>query len=250
MVADTMHCMGRNRLLGGMLLVATALLSACSSGGETGPSGGTATSRPSLTSSAQTPRTTPPAQPPISARCARLQGRDGDLSALNKYILEEANSLTMDELDAAITEVSTYCIRYVATYRNVRIARLAADSASASLESESAASEASSAAAAVQSRLDADKRAGQITYSVEGSSGSASSITYSDAGFSIAQETNASLPWTKKLTIPTADFRSLSLIAQNGGAGDITCTISVGGAVVRTITSSGAYAIASCSYVG
>ena len=103
---------------------------------------------------------------------------------------------------------------------------------------------------AAQSRAEEALLADQINYSVTGESGGAS-ITYSaDTNFSIAQETDAALPWSKDLTIHRGDFRVLSIIAQKGGDGDITCSISVAGRVVNTITSSGAYAIASCSYSG
>ena len=114
----------------------------------------------------------------------------------------------------------------------------------------SSASVAASISVAAESRAQAARLANEITYSVSGSSGEAS-ITYSaDKNFSIAQESSASLPWSKDLVIPKGDFRILSVIAQNGGDGDITCSISVGGEVVNTITSTGAYAIASCSYSG
>jgi hypothetical protein len=129
---------------------------------------------------------------------------------------------------------------------------LASSSAAAAAASEAAAASSTAAAAsasqAAASRAEELRLASQITYSVTGDSGSAS-ITYSaDSHFSIAQESDAQLPWSKDLTIPTGDFRFLSISAQNSGDGDITCAIAIGGKVVNTITSSGAYAIASCNY--
>jgi len=87
----------------------------------------------------------------------------------------------------------------------------------------------------------------QVTYSVTGDSGSAL-ITYAeDANFNIAQENGAGLPWTKDLTIQAGSGRILSLSAQNSGGGDISCSISIGGKEVDTATSSGDYAIVTCS---
>jgi hypothetical protein len=127
----------------------------------------------------------------------------------------------------------------------------AAAVAAAAAKSEAAAASSVSAAAlasvAAQSRAEEARLANQITYSVTGDSGAAS-ITYSaDNNFSIAQESDAALPWSKDLTIPKGDYRFLSISAQNSGDGDITCSIAVGGKVVNTITSSGAYAIATCN---
>lgn len=107
--------------------------------------------------------------------------------------------------------------------------------------------------AAVQKRADnraAAERQSQITYSVTSTGSGSALITYSeDANFNLAQENGAALPWTKDLTIPSAS-RILSLSAQNSGGGDISCSISVGGQVVDTATSSGDYAIVTCSHDG
>ena len=85
-----------------------------------------------------------------------------------------------------------------------------------------------------------------ITYSVSGSASSAS-VTYSANGGDIAQENDVSVPWSKSLTI-SGDYSFLSISAQNQGQdGTITCSISRGGKVIKTITSTGGYAIASCS---
>ncbi len=88
--------------------------------------------------------------------------------------------------------------------------------------------------------------ANQVTYSVSGSASSAS-VTYSGAGGDTVQDNDVSVPWSKELTIPAGDYRFLSILAQNGGGGDITCTIKVGGEVVKTNTSTGDFAIADCS---
>lgn len=91
----------------------------------------------------------------------------------------------------------------------------------------------------------------QVTYSITASESGSALITFSeDANFNLSQENGAELPWTKDLTIPAGGFRILSLSAQNSGGGDISCSISVGGQVVDTATSSGDYAIVTCSHNG
>lgn len=91
----------------------------------------------------------------------------------------------------------------------------------------------------------------QVTYSITASESVSALITYAeDANFNLAQENGAALPWTKDLTIPAGGFRILSLSAQNSGGGEISCSISVGGQVVDTATSSGDYAIVTCSHDG
>lgn len=84
-----------------------------------------------------------------------------------------------------------------------------------------------------------------VTYSVKGSANSAS-ITYSGKGFNSAQETGASLPWTKSVTIDGLG-KTIMLTATNGFAdGTVTCEISANGKVLAQQTSSGAFATASC----
>lgn len=91
----------------------------------------------------------------------------------------------------------------------------------------------------------------QVTYSITASESGSALITYAeDANFNLAQENGAALPWTKDLTIPAGGFRILSLSAQNSGGGEISCSIAVGGQVVDTATSSGDYAIVTCSHDG
>jgi hypothetical protein len=62
-----------------------------------------------------------------------------------------------------------------------------------------------------------------ITYEVTGSATSAL-VTYSQQDGGIGQENDVSVPWNKVLTI-TGAYRSLAVSAQNGGDGDITCTL-------------------------
>lgn len=84
-----------------------------------------------------------------------------------------------------------------------------------------------------------------VTYNVKGSSESAS-ITYSGQGFNSAQETGASLPWTKNVTIDGLG-KTIMLTATNGFAdGTVTCEIKANGKILAQQTSTGAFATANC----
>ncbi len=121
------------------------------------------------------------------------------------------------------------------------------ETTSIQVTSESPSAPATTAPTAIVAPRDRD----QVTYSITASESGSALITYSeDANFNISQENGAELPWTKELTIPAGSFRILSLSAQNSGGGDISCSISVGGQVVDTATSSGDYAIVTCSHNG
>jgi MmpS family membrane protein len=85
-----------------------------------------------------------------------------------------------------------------------------------------------------------------VKYAVTGAK--RGSITYNVDGMtSIQQETDAKLPWSKEFDWSADEAIQIAQVSvQNGGSGQITCTITVDGAVVKTATSKGAYAIASC----
>jgi hypothetical protein len=87
--------------------------------------------------------------------------------------------------------------------------------------------------------------AGQdVTYQVTGSATDAS-LTYENGGGGTSQE-KVTLPWSQTVKAPESGFLYIS--AQNEhDYGDITCTITVDGKVIKTSTSTGAYTIASCS---
>lgn len=90
------------------------------------------------------------------------------------------------------------------------------------------------------------KREVTVTYQVEGSGGN-SSITYSGRDFNIAQETAATLPWTKDVTIDGLG-KTVTLSATNDeNGGDVTCRILVDGNAISEQTSSGPFASASCT---
>ena len=89
-----------------------------------------------------------------------------------------------------------------------------------------------------------------VTYRVKGE-GTGVTITYSDKDFNTAQETQASLPWEKNVTL-TGFGKTASLTATNdvqASAGTpITCEIVIDGQVKNTQTSKGPAATASCMY--
>lgn len=84
----------------------------------------------------------------------------------------------------------------------------------------------------------------KITLRITGNGSESGVITYTE-GTSIEQATNASIPWTKKVS-PNFDFYELS--AQDDDGTSITCEIiDTDGTVLDKHTSTGLYAIASCS---
>lgn len=76
-------------------------------------------------------------------------------------------------------------------------------------------------------------------------SGSAS-VSYSEASFQIAQETDAGLPWSK--TIEAGTGSTFGMNAQHmSGSGAITCTVEYEGRVIATNTSTGEHAVVTCN---
>lgn len=85
-----------------------------------------------------------------------------------------------------------------------------------------------------------------VVYEVTGPA-KANNITYSaDGKAGIAQENGGPLPWRKEVQM-SGSFKVATLTAQNAGKGDITCRITVDGKVVKELTSSGEYAVATCA---
>lgn len=76
----------------------------------------------------------------------------------------------------------------------------------------------------------------------------AGDITYTNATGDISQVTNTTrLPWSYKFTSDAGAEDFMSVSAQNAGSGSISCSISINGTVIKQNTSTGAYAIATCS---
>lgn len=82
-----------------------------------------------------------------------------------------------------------------------------------------------------------------VVYEVVGN-GCCATVTWAPPGsFSIAQETNATLPWSKRWET-TSDPHNFN--AQLRGGDSITCNIYVNDKLVKTNTSTGPYAVVSC----
>jgi len=94
---------------------------------------------------------------------------------------------------------------------------------------------------------DEANRVVSVTYRVTGNEQTAS-ITYTDKDFNMAQETNATLPWTRDVQI-TGFGKLASLNVTNSDADDAEskCEILVDGQVKYTQTAKGPYASADCS---
>lgn len=82
----------------------------------------------------------------------------------------------------------------------------------------------------------------QIVYRIGGTATKAM-VTYSTPSGQ-EQQNGASVPWRRSMK--AKDFSVLSVTAQNGGSGTITCEIDVDGKRVKASKSSGAYAVVSC----
>ena len=82
-------------------------------------------------------------------------------------------------------------------------------------------------------------------YEVSGSASVANNVTY-EINNGMQQNNNVVLPWSKEFTIGKG-FQPLVVNAQNAGGGSISCRILVDGGVVSDHTSTGQYAVVSCS---
>ena len=91
---------------------------------------------------------------------------------------------------------------------------------------------------------------GEVVYEVTSQGrGTATSITYvTNAQFNQAQENGATLPWTKTVDLGNGLFSMASVVAQAGdGVSSITCKITKNGEVLVENTSTGQYALVTCS---
>lgn len=90
----------------------------------------------------------------------------------------------------------------------------------------------------------------KVTYKVSGSGGAATSVTYSTEGFGQEQANGASLPWSKTVEFPDSAFSVKTLVAQSGSGSSsnkITCEILEDGKRLTVSSSSGPYAVVTCS---
>ncbi|MFD4179975.1 MmpS family transport accessory protein [Rhodococcus sp. NPDC058514] len=86
-----------------------------------------------------------------------------------------------------------------------------------------------------------------VTYEVTSDGPTASSITYTSGdSANTAQDNGASLPWSRNVTV--SGLKIVSLTAQAGeSATTITCTVRQGSTVISEQTSTGQFAVVSCS---
>ena len=91
-------------------------------------------------------------------------------------------------------------------------------------------------------------KAHHVVYRVTGTATKAL-ITYSTDGTpTLAQDADASVPWTHEIDTPAGQILSIPLVsAQNEGPGTITCTLEVDGKVAKTVTSNGEASTADCT---
>jgi hypothetical protein len=83
-----------------------------------------------------------------------------------------------------------------------------------------------------------------VVFEVTGS-GRATSISYGTNG-GVSQANGERLPWTESVEASDG-FGVYSLTAQSNGSGEITCRITVDGEEIARQTSTGQYAVVSCS---
>lgn len=89
----------------------------------------------------------------------------------------------------------------------------------------------------------------EVTVKSTGSN-SANSITYFDPtsdSFQMSQANGEGLPWTKKWKGIDALPIGWNMNAQQNGGGDLTCIVKLDGKVIAKNTSSGSYAVVTCS---
>jgi hypothetical protein len=95
----------------------------------------------------------------------------------------------------------------------------------------------------------ASKEEATVTYEVTSDGPRANNISYSSGGdgVNIEQANQQALPWTKEVTV-TGFLKTVSLTAQaDEGATTITCKIREGDKIIAEQTSTGPYAVVSCS---
>jgi hypothetical protein len=87
-----------------------------------------------------------------------------------------------------------------------------------------------------------------VMYSVWGNGTSSTSITYSsaDGSFSQEQANGAAIPWS--ITLPVSGrYNIYSVLAQADDGDSISCAISRNGRIITQKTSTGQYAIVTCT---
>ena len=87
-----------------------------------------------------------------------------------------------------------------------------------------------------------------LRWEAETSTGAPMDITYVGENFNITQQQGQASPWTTTVDVDSRmDVMGANMSAQNTGGGDVTCRVYWEGELVSENTSSGDYAIATCS---
>jgi hypothetical protein len=85
-----------------------------------------------------------------------------------------------------------------------------------------------------------------IVLEVTGADGAEQADITFGVGASQSQENGSALPWKKELTEDGALIIA-TVLAQNKGGGAISCRITIDGEVVKEATSTGEYAVVTCT---
>lgn len=87
-----------------------------------------------------------------------------------------------------------------------------------------------------------------LRWEAETSGGTPMDITYVGENFNITQQQDQASPWTATIDVDSRmDVMGANMSAQNNGGGDVTCRVYWDGELVNENTSSGEFAIATCS---
>lgn len=85
-------------------------------------------------------------------------------------------------------------------------------------------------------------------FAAQTSDGSQMDVTY-ELGSDQSQANGSASPWSKTATSPDAvTMASVVAQSQGDGGGTVSCSITLDGKVVKTNTSSGSYAVVTCTY--
>lgn len=106
------------------------------------------------------------------------------------------------------------------------------------------------AAPADEPAAEPEQEAGEsgLRWEAETSGGTPMDITYVGENFNITQQQGQASPWTATVDVDSKmDVMGANMSAQNTGGGDVTCRVYWDGELVNENTSSGEYAIATCS---
>lgn len=87
-----------------------------------------------------------------------------------------------------------------------------------------------------------------LRWEAETSGGTPMDITYVGENFNITQQQDQASPWTATIDVDSRmDVMGANMSAQNNGGGNVTCRVYWDGELVNENTSSGEFAIATCS---